>query len=421
MEVATAILLLHTSGKLQAPGTDFAQQVDLMVERLHACIAGRQAAESDLPLLDEMTRRRRKSLIGQVGREIQNNLAQIEQALDAFFRDRPAHELGALDAPLKQVGGALAMLGHFGAVARLRECGERIRQFAAPEYVPAAADFEQVASQLSLIGFFVEALQGGETDFDAYVRRLGGQEAAAETGGEAGAPASLETQLAGQAKATQALAEPCASTGRRAPAAGTEAEPAGHPEKDADLVADRGLGASATAALAALQSGAPVDAALAALAPSAPPVASAAARELAEAGSEAIDAELLAIFLEEAREVLPRWPSTRRVWPRTPATSNPDDDTPRHAHAEGKRPHVGPDGPGRSSLGSRADLQPVVAPGPAATPELMAMIDGEHALFSAWIAELEAGGGSPPDRRHWFALAARLRASSRRRHRPLRR
>ncbi len=42
MEVATTILLLHNAQEhFKHLGTDFAQQVDLMVARLHACIAGR--------------------------------------------------------------------------------------------------------------------------------------------------------------------------------------------------------------------------------------------------------------------------------------------------------------------------------------------------------------------------------------------
>ncbi|MBK7898038.1 MAG: hypothetical protein IPJ99_01345 [Betaproteobacteria bacterium] len=59
MEVATAILLLQNAQEnFRRLGTDFAQQVDLMVARLHACIAGRPAdTDEAIPLLDEMTRR----------------------------------------------------------------------------------------------------------------------------------------------------------------------------------------------------------------------------------------------------------------------------------------------------------------------------------------------------------------------------
>ena len=109
MEVATAILLLQNAQEnFKRLGTDFAQQVDLMVARLYACIAGRPAAaDEEIPLLDEMTRRaQEKLLISQVAREIQNNLAQVEQALDAFFRDpAKAHDLSGLNGQIKQIGG----------------------------------------------------------------------------------------------------------------------------------------------------------------------------------------------------------------------------------------------------------------------------------------------------------------------------
>ena len=184
MEVATAILLLQNAQEnFQHLGMDFAQQVDLMVARLHACIAGKSAVVGDeLPLLDEMTRRaQEKLLIGQVAREIQNNLAQVEQTLDAFFRNpEKGHDLSALEGPLKQIAGALTMLGHFGAVALVQDCGARIKQFTLGGAGSDASEHEEVAQQLSLLGFFVDALQHGESDFDGFVRRLQGGEQAPE-------------------------------------------------------------------------------------------------------------------------------------------------------------------------------------------------------------------------------------------------
>jgi chemosensory pili system protein ChpA (sensor histidine kinase/response regulator) len=98
-------------------------------------------------------------LVGQVGREIQNNLAQIEQALDGFFRDpAKAHDLAQLDGPIRQVGGALAMLGHFSAASSLKECGSRIQQFAQPGSLPASDEFEWVANQLVLARLFCGCL-----------------------------------------------------------------------------------------------------------------------------------------------------------------------------------------------------------------------------------------------------------------------
>jgi chemosensory pili system protein ChpA (sensor histidine kinase/response regulator) len=86
-----------------------------------------------------MTRRaQERLLISQVAREIQNNLAQVEQALDAFFRDPSTeHDLTVLDGPLKQTAGALAMLGHMPAAASVTDCTEQIHRLIQPGVTPA--------------------------------------------------------------------------------------------------------------------------------------------------------------------------------------------------------------------------------------------------------------------------------------------
>src|SRR6185369_9313485 len=79
--------------------------------------------------------------------------------------------------------------------------------------------------------------------------------------------------------------------------------------QDAGLVADSGLEARSQAALEALQDAQPPASQVAdavnalAPAPQAPPPSAQAAR-LAEASQEAVDAELLGVYLEEAEEVL---------------------------------------------------------------------------------------------------------------------
>lgn len=172
IEVATTVLLLDNAQEnCRHLGTAFAQQVDLMVARLYACIAGSPVADEGLPLLDEMRRQaQEKLLIGQVGREIQQHLARVKQAIDGFFSNSGTdHDLLLLDDPIKQASGALAMLGHFGAVNSLGECAASIRQFAQPDYQPDMADLAAVAGRLSSLGRFVASLQNGEADFDAFV------------------------------------------------------------------------------------------------------------------------------------------------------------------------------------------------------------------------------------------------------------
>lgn len=426
MEVATAILLLQNAQEgFKRLGTDFAQQVDLMVARLYACIAGRPAADEALPLLDEMTRRaQEKLLISQVAREIQNNLAQVEQSLDAFFRDSSqAHDLAPLDGPLKQIGGALAMLGHMGAAASIKACGEQIHAFAQPGATPGPEDFENIAQQLSLLGFFVDALPSGESDFESFVARMqGGPEEVVEEDDflpEPVAIASVESELAQQARDTHALVEALKEAPEDERLHEELKQNLQAIQQDADLVANHELGESAKAALEALKTGdlasAEVDAALAALAalkPQQPEVLqpTAATLELAESTHEVIDAELLSIFLEEANEVLATMGEQKAILTSDPHNVEALTVIRRSTHTlKGSGRMVGLTDLGEAAWELEQTFNLWLRQDQWATPELMQLIEGEHALFSDWVRHLESGQGSAPDPRALVALAAQLR------------
>jgi len=423
MEVATTILLLENAQEhFKRLGTDFAQQVDLMVARLYACIAGKPlSGDEAIPLLDDMTRRaQERLLIGQVGREIQSNLGQIEQSLDSFFRD-PAkgHDLAQLDGPVKQIAGALAMLGHFAAVNSLTECGARIKEFAQPDYRPVSEDFEAVATQLSVLGFFVDALQHGETDFDAFVGRMAGRKAAGEPEEaeiEAPPEPSVEDHLLRQARETHALVEAL----KEAPADSHLKDEIKHNlqaiQKDADLVANRELGETAKAALEAMQSGdvaaAAVDAALSGLKPqhAEAPKPSAETLHLAESSHEEIDAELLGIFLEEAREVLVAMGEQRELLAADPRNVDALTVIRRATHTlKGSGRMVGLTDLGETAWALEQTLNLWLRQDQAVTPDLMQMIGDAHDLFSIWVEHLESGDGLVPDTSALLALAARLR------------
>ncbi len=417
MEVATAILLLQSAQEGFAHlGTDFAQQVDLMVARLYACIAGKPVAgDQDLPSLDEMTQRaQERLLIGQVGKEIQSNLAQIEQTLDVFFRD-PAKGLdfAPIDGPLKQIGGAFAMLGHFAAVNSLKACGEGIRQFAAPDYVPSHDDFEALARQLSVLGFFVDSLQHGETDFDAFVRRQQG-DLPLDLDAELEVPApTVEAQLAEQARETRNLVEALRESPEDIGLQDELKQNLKAIQKDADLVADRGLGESAKAALEALQSGG-VDAALSGLQPSSldAPQPSAQTLQLAEASHAEIDAELLAIFLEEANEVLVTIGEQAARLAAAPTDVDALTVLRRSTHTlKGSGRMVGLKDLGETAWALEQTLNHWLQQDLPVSAELGQMIAEEHQLFSRWVACLESGQGALPDPASLIALAARLRGA----------
>jgi chemosensory pili system protein ChpA (sensor histidine kinase/response regulator) len=416
MEVATAILLLQNAHEnFKHLGGDFAQQVDLMVDRLYACIAGRAASAGEIPLLDEMTRQaQEKLLIGQVGREIQNNLVQIEQTLDAFFR-HPAKglDMAQLDAPLKQIAGALAMLGHFSAVNSLKASISHIERFAAADYQPVDGDFQRVADELSVLGFFVDALQHGETSFDDFSRRLHGEQAAPEVADEAAEAATVEAELARQARETRVLADALRETPDDARLQDELKQNLESIQKDADLVADRALGASAKAALAALASGEEVDAALSGLPSTAQPEApqpSAETLQLAGASHAEIDAELLAIFIEEAHQVLASFAAQKALLQADPNHSEALTTIRRGTHTlKGSGRMVGLSELGETAWEIEQTLNFWLRQDLAPSVELLGMIEDEHALFSAWVSYLETGSGALPDPRALVALAARLR------------
>ena len=399
MEVATAILLLQNAQEnFQRLGMDFAQQVDLMVARLHACIAGKSAVGGDeLPLLDEMTRRaQEKLLIGQVAREIQNNLAQVEQALDTFFRNpEKGHDLLALEGPLKQTAGALTMLGHFGAVALVQDCGTRIQQFARHGAGSDAGDHEAVAQQLSLLGFFVDALQHGETDYDAFARRLQGGQQAPE---------------ASAAFVEEVSAEPVAASEHATPS-GVEATVQVSEENDFcdTLVVHSLLPLDSDTVWqpeppVGDEENIPPPQLLEDIVPSSQ------IPEPAQSGHAEIDAELLAIFLEEAHEVLATIGEQAAL---LSADANQIDALTtirRSAHTlKGSGRMVGLVDMGEAAWALEQTLNMWLRQDMAVTHDLLALIADAHSLFSRWVAALEQGAGAIPDPAAMVAMAEMLR------------
>jgi len=398
MEVATAILLLQNAQEnFRRLGMDFAQQVDLMVARLYACIAGKPAGgNEDLPLLDEMTRRaQERLLVGQVAREIQNNLAQVEQALDAFFRNpEKGHDLAPLDGPVKQIAGALAMLGHFSAVSMLQECGARIQQFASPGYVPVAEDFEAVAQQLSLLGFFIDSLQHGEADFDTFARRLHGVEqpvAEAATEDEVSAPPSIEGRVEQGMEATQILFEAFREPPDDDQIREKLKDNLQSLQTDAVLLENLELGDTAKAAIET-------------------PVPSAATIELAHSSHEEIDAELLEIFLEEANEVLATIGDQSAQLAVDPRNTEALTTLRRSAHTlKGSGRMVGLTDMGDAAWALEQTLNMWLRQDMVVTPELLALIAEAHNLFSRWVEALEQRAADIPDPSTMVALAEALR------------
>jgi chemosensory pili system protein ChpA (sensor histidine kinase/response regulator) len=217
LEVATALLFVEQALERGARAiaqhdrraSEMAERLDRLCERQEG--DGQAAPE----WLTELSRaaQERLTTAAYVG-ELQANLRACEKVLDAFFRDPAAHraELPPLGPLLRQVAGALRLLGHdeaadgadtvlrqvaafaasgptsgFGGLSLVGDDAEPDEAGGLGELAEAAAplqaDCERVAASLGAIGFFVESLRqadrrrGGGFEFsrddDAFVARLG--------------------------------------------------------------------------------------------------------------------------------------------------------------------------------------------------------------------------------------------------------
>ena len=422
IEVATALLLAeHAVDAYEHLGEEFSDQVATVVARLSALLQGKPLGTLEVPHLDEISKKAQERLLmNQVVKEIGVNLGVIEQTLDAFFRDPAAKgaDLAKLPKPLKQVEGALVILGQERARAIFAECERAVAGFSAEGYQPRQADFEDVAKKLSAIGFFVEQLKFGQADIDAILDPAPSVAAPTEEEEERFLTSGLDAEIEATARVTQTMT--LVEALREKPEdAGLREEIKQNLEslrEDAWLVADAAVEEKAAAALSAIEAAQPADmigAAVAGIAPT--PVATAApsaeASRLAEASSEEIDAELLAIFIEEAHEVLASIDALLPVLAAQPHDTETLTTIRRGFHTlKGSGRMVGLAELGEVAWAVEQVLNRWLRQELDPTPVLQQMIAQAQALFSDWVSQLEAGGATGKDASALVTLCEHLKS-----------
>jgi chemosensory pili system protein ChpA (sensor histidine kinase/response regulator) len=394
LEMATALLLMdHALESFQHLGSEFAEQTSTIGSRLDAALHGQPLAAMELPHLDEMSRQaQEKLLLAQVAREILTNLGFIEQSLDAFFRDPTrVDELAGLTKPIKQIEGALTVLGQERAVEVLRECEDAINAFGLEADQPRHGEFEEVADKLSALGFFVEQLQHGPADIDRFLR---------PTSPIMVEPSEVSPEV--ELERAKRLTKTLVGALRKQPEDETLRGEIRHSlevvRENAELVDDTALAEQASAAIVAIENEQPsgdIAAAVAQLSPvelPAPP--SAQAARLAEASNEEIDAELLGIFIEEAHEVLA---AIGGELPKLAAQPH-DHDTMttirRGFHTlKGSGRMVGLGDLGETAWAVEQVLNRWLQLEQEATSPLLTMLKHAQGVFGDWVVQLESGGG----------------------------
>jgi chemosensory pili system protein ChpA (sensor histidine kinase/response regulator) len=416
LEVATVLLLLESALAETDLSGEFAQQARLLRSRLQDGMQGKlRRTAPDIPLLDEMSRKAQERLImNQVVSEMQANLRTIEQVLDGFFRDSSKrNELESLDKPMRQLLGALEMLGEKRAQETLAATVEEIRRFSSADYGAAPQEFERIAQTLSGLGFYIEGLAHGNADFDAAMRPLAAPEK--EEGDAAAQAPSVEAHIAEQQRETAGLYEEWKGRPEDADLRAELKKNLAALQKDAGLVADQKLEASAAEALKALDKTATmpltpflkdaIEKATSTAAPSPSPEAA----KLIDASAEAVDAELLGVYLEESDEVLATIREQLEIVREQHANKEALVTIRRGFHTlKGSGRMVGLMRLGEAAWAIEQTMNAWLQEERAATPSLLQLIGLAHEYFTDNVKRLKAGE-STSDERALVAAAERVR------------
>src|SRR5690242_4747259 len=416
LEVATVLLMLENALASTNPLAGFAEQAQVLRSRLEDCRLGKlRRTAPEMPQLDEMSRKAQERLLmNQVASEMQANLRTIEQVLDAFFRDSAKRdELVSLEKPMRQLLGALEILGEKRAQETLEATAGEIRRLSGSDYSASPQDFERIAQTLSGLGFYIESLVHGKADFETAMRPIAAP--GKEEADPAREPATIEAHIVEQQRATANLYEEWKVKPQDGALRDELKKNLAALQKDAGLVADQKLEASAGQALKALDKSSTmpltpflkdaIEKITSAEAPSPSPEAA----KLIDASAEAVDAELLGVYLEESDEVL--------------AAVREQLDTVREQHAnkealatirrgfhtlKGSGRMVGLMRLGEAAWAIEQTLNLWIQEERAATPPLLQLIGLAHEYFSENVKRLKAGGASG-DERAIVAAAERVR------------
>ncbi|GAB4060734.1 Hpt domain-containing protein [Uliginosibacterium sediminicola] len=417
MELATGLLIAEHA--IQSPAYDkslLQRQVDMLSTIYDIRSKGGRPPAMDASLFgDASTRAQERLFFNQLAREIQTNLGQIEQALDAFFRAPEQRDsLAALAAPLKQVEGALSMLGENRAAQLVGESAAQIRQFSIQNTPPEREACDSLAHNLSALGFYVEALRNGPARLDDFLDPSG--RFAAEAAKDA-ASGTVEAQLLRESRETQSLVEalrdePENSALREQLVSNLEAI-----RDDAHLLADRNLEQQASDVIADLKAGGSVSSshiqeALSAVASPAAPQHSEEAERLMQVSVEELDAELLEIFLEEAQEVLANQSAQRAIAAREPHNHEALVTIRRGFHTlKGSSRMVGLEAFSEAARQVEMTMNRWLQLEKDTTIDLLSLIDAGVANFGAWVEQLKSGGSAWRDAKALIEHAQALLAS----------
>jgi chemosensory pili system protein ChpA (sensor histidine kinase/response regulator) len=169
LEVASTLLFMQNAvDQEDVLHADFAARAGGQQARLRALIDGREMPEAFADAASQ--RDSERDMLVHMAQEVGQNLRQMEEALDAFFRDADEREaLANLPVLAQQAQGALTML-ELSDAAGLLAAATAMAQPYASEGHPDEATQQRLADAFSSLGLFIESYCAGRADADRILR-----------------------------------------------------------------------------------------------------------------------------------------------------------------------------------------------------------------------------------------------------------
>jgi chemosensory pili system protein ChpA (sensor histidine kinase/response regulator) len=169
LEIASTLLSMQNAvAREDVLHADYAVRAEAQQARLLALIEGREMPASAEEAANQ--REAERDMLLHMAQEVGQNLRQMEEALDAFFRDANEREAMAnVPALAQQAQGALTML-ELPEAASLLAAAAAIAQPYASEGYPDEATQQRLADAFSSLGLYIEAFCAGRSDAVSVLR-----------------------------------------------------------------------------------------------------------------------------------------------------------------------------------------------------------------------------------------------------------
>lgn len=165
LELATSLLFVENAlDQITHLPADFSDRADEIAARLLAVVSGDEPTTQASWMGDISREAQQRKTVSVLVAEMQTSLRQVEKTLDEYFRDAANKDvLTPVDGTLHQIGGALAILDQDDAMLAVEHVRVMVGRFSDASDADAVNTdtdaYKNVAQNVGALSFFIETLQ----------------------------------------------------------------------------------------------------------------------------------------------------------------------------------------------------------------------------------------------------------------------